>query len=82
MDARKVVLFEVQLDMFLVILNKSSRSYKLNSDLSLSKNKRISFSSYFFSGNMIYRMLKSWLLRKHSDKSKSWIIKNTILDVV
>jgi RNA-directed DNA polymerase len=24
---------------------------------------------------MVYRMLKSWLLRRHPNKSKSWIIK-------
>jgi RNA-directed DNA polymerase len=35
----------------------------------------VSSKAFSYVDNMIYRMLKSWLLRRHSDKSKSWIIK-------
>nr|XP_047122480.1 uncharacterized protein LOC124805970 [Hydra vulgaris] len=35
----------------------------------------VSSKAFSYVDNMIYRMIKSWLLRRHSDKSKSWIIK-------
>lgn len=35
----------------------------------------VSSKAFSYIDNMVYRMLKSWLLRRHPNKSKSWIIK-------
>ena len=64
---------------------KANYSAKTENLISLLNPKVRGWANYFCSAvssktfsyidSMVYRMLKSWLLRRHPNKSKSWIIK-------